>query len=159
MINLPSWLIIGVTTFLVAFIFNRIFPTNYRWFMGLKRPHWLTFEWAIPLIWTIIFICLSWSAYNIWESNPGSKNTWLLMICYLILEIVILAYTPLMCSVRSLTLGTIIGGLGFILGLILAILIYPLSFWGFALMLPYLLWSPIGTYVTFKMIKLNPGNA
>ena len=159
MIHIPSWLIIGGTTFLVAFLFNRIFPTNYRWFMRLKRPRWLTFEWAIPLIWTIIFICLSWSAYDVWESNPGDRNTWFLMIFYLMLELMILAYTPFMCAMRSLTVGIIIGGLGFILGLILAILIYPLSSWGFILILPYLLWSPIGTYVTWEMIKLNPGNA
>jgi tryptophan-rich sensory protein len=26
-------------------------------------------------------------------------------------------------------------------------------------LLPYLVWSPIGTYVTWQMIGLNPGNA
>ncbi len=159
MIAIPSWLVIGSTTILVAWLINRLSPEDIRWFNRLRRPRWLTFERLIPVIWISIFIFGNISAYLVWENNPSSRETWLLMGLYLLLEVLILAYTPVMCKLRSLTVGTIIGASGFIVGLILAFMVIKVSTWGFILLLPYLLWSPIGTYVTWVMIKLNPSNA
>lgn len=155
----PSWLIIAIIAIAVAWGINRLPGADIRWFFRLRRPRWLTFEWAIPWIWIFIFICGGWSAYNVWETNPENSQSWWLMAGYLLLEMLIMSYTPIMCKMRSLTVGTIIGAIGFIWGLILAVIVIQVSIWGFILLLPYLLWSPIGTYVTWKMIPLNPGAA
>lgn len=159
MMTIPSWLIIGVITFTIAFFLNQLSPDDRRWFFRLRRPRWLTFEGLIPFIWILIFICGIFSATVVWDTNVGTQKSWLLMAYYLILEVLILAYTPVMCKLRSLTIGTIIGAVGFLWGLYLAIIIVKISLLGFVLLFPYLLWSPIGTYVTWVMIKLNPSNA
>lgn len=154
---IPSWLAIGVVTFAIPLTLNRFLSSkDYRWFKNLRRPDWLTFEQAIPLIWTIIFICGAWSAYNVWEANPGVLSTWLLMGFYLLVEIIITIYTLAMCKTRSLKVGTIVGGTGFFLGAILAVIIAPISSTAFWLLVPYLLWSPVGTFVTWQMMQLNP---
>lgn len=149
-------MVIGAVTLLVALAGGWITPDDARWFNRLRRPRWLTFEPAIPFIWTVIFICGAWSAYIIWEREPGSTQTWGLMGLYLLLEVVTIAYTPVMFRLRSLKVGTIIGGTGAILSIILALLVLPLSIWAFLLLVPYMLWSPIGTYTTWDMIRLNP---
>ncbi|MGK7873238.1 MAG: TspO/MBR family protein [Xenococcaceae cyanobacterium] len=156
---IPSWLVIGSVTILVPWAINRLSPRDISWFNRLRRPRWLTFEWAIPFIWIFIFICGAWSAYLAWETDPGSRHTWLLMGFYLLVEVAIVAYTPVMCKLRSLRVGTIIGATGFLLGLILTWLVFPVSGWAVVLLLPYLLWSPIGTYVTWQMKSLNPEDA
>lgn len=152
---IPSWLIIGIVTVAVALIANRLSSKDIRWFKRLNRPNWLTFEGAIPFIWMLIFICGAWSAYIVWERTQN----WLLMGFYLVVEIAIVLYTPVMCKLRSLRAGTIIGIVGFILGLILTIQVFLISFWAGVLLLPYLVWSPVGSYVTWKMIPLNPTEA
>lgn len=151
---IPSWLAIGAVTFLVALGGGMLTPRDVRWFARLRRPSWLTFEALIPVIWTVIYICGAISAYLVWEARPG--NAWPLMLFYLIVEIAITAYTPVTCKLRSLQAGTIVGGTGFVLGLILAVFVFPVSTWAGILLLPYLLWSPIGTYTTWKMMELNP---
>lgn len=156
--EIPSWLVIGLVTLVVAGASSFLSKQDRRWFKHLRRPKWLTFEKLIPLIWTIVFICGAWSAYIVWEADPGTNRTWLLMAFYLLVEIVIVAYTPVMCKTRSLKVGTIVGGVGFVLGLILALIVLSISGWAFILLLPYLLWSPIGTFVTWKMAKLNPAD-
>jgi len=156
---IPAWLLIGLAVVAIAILINQFFPKQeLRWFMRLRRPRWLTFEWAIPFIWISIFICSGWSAYHTWENSNLVLGAGL-MAGYALLEILILLYTPIMCKFRSLTVGTIIGGVGFLWGLVLAVLVAQVSTWGFVLLLPYLLWSPVGTYVTWQMIGLNPGNA
>lgn len=152
--NIPSWLVIGAITILVAMAGNLLSSQDRRWFKRLRRPQWLTFEAAIPLIWIFVFICGAWSAYLVWEATAN----WLLMAFYLLVEVLIVAYTPVMCKLRSLKIGTIIGGTGFFVGLGLAITILPISGWATLLLLPYLIWSPIGTYVTWQMMRLNPAD-
>lgn len=154
---IPSWLAIGIVTFAVPLTLNRLLaPKDFRWFMRLKRPNWLTFERAIPFIWITIFICGAWSAYHVWQARPGYLSSWFLMGCYLLVEITISLYTLVMCKTRSLKVGTIIGGTGFFLGAILAVIIASISSTAFWLLVPYLLWSPIGTFVTWQMMQLNP---
>lgn len=153
--DIPSWLVIGGVTLLVALAGSLLSKSDIRWFKRLRRPDWLTFEGAIPVIWTIIFICGAWSAYIVWES-PVTDRPWGLMAFYLLLEIVTDAYTPVMCKLKSLKVGTIIGATGFFICLILALTVLPISIWAAVLLLPYLLWSPIGTLVTWQMMRLNP---
>ena len=154
---IPSWLAIGLVAIIIPFTFNRFISSeDFRWFKRLRRPNWLTFEWAIPVIWTFVFICGAWSAYNIWSADPGTADTWLLMGFYIVVETAISLYTVVMCKTRSLKIGTIIGGTGFLLGAMLATLIFPISKVAFFLLFPYLLWSPVGTFVTWQMMQLNP---
>lgn len=154
---LPSWLYIGGITFAIAFGLNRLSPRDLRWFNRLRRPTWLTFEWAIPWIWISIFICGAWSATALWETAPHQPLTWAMLAGYVVLEVMIMAYTPVMCKLRSLRVGTAIGATGFFFGLGLAVWVFPVSAVAGSLLIPYLLWSPIGTYVTWAMIPLNLG--
>ncbi len=156
---LPAWLTIGGVMVLVALVLNRLSRQDVRWFFSLRRPRWLTFEKAIPVIWSVIFICGARSAYLVWTAEPGTQRSWFLMGFYLLLEVVIMAYTPVMCKLRSLKVGTAIGAIGFVLGVILSVVVLPVSGWAVVWLMPYLLWSPIGTFVTWKMIPLNPGAA
>jgi benzodiazapine receptor len=89
----------------------------------------------------------------VWEARPGNAG-WL-MLFYVVVEIAISSYTVITCKLRSLKAGTIVGGTGFFLGLLLARFVFPISTTAGLLLVPYLLWSPIGTYVTWQMMEVN----
>lgn len=152
---LKPWMVIGGTTLLIALGSSILRPRDIGWFKRLRRPQWLVFEPLIPLIWTVIFICGAWSAHIVWQRDPGSAATWRLMAFYILLEVVIVAFSPVTLWTRNLRLGAVVGGLGFVLGLILTALVWPISLWAAVLLIPYLLWSPIGTYTTWVLADLN----
>ncbi len=153
---IKSWLIIGIAAVLVAVGLARLnTPEGYRWFNRQRRPQWLTFEGLIPVIWTVILICGVWSAYNVWEAASPENPPWGLMAGYLLLEVSIMLYTPSMFWFRNLRAGTIVGAAGWVIGAILTTLVFPVSSAAAFLLIPYLLWSPIGTYVTWVMEGLN----
>ena len=149
-------MIIGGVTLLVALGSSLIRPRDVSWSKHLERPKWLFFEPAIPFIWTIIFACGAWSAVLIWEKDPGSLKTWLLMGFYLLVEIITVAYIPATLRMRSLEVGKVLGWLGVILGVLLTLVIFPISREASFLLFPYLVWSPIGSYTTRQMMDLNP---
>lgn len=157
---IKSWMVIGGIALLLAIIGGSIVPPKgVQWFRRLRRPQWLTFEKIIPLIWTVVFVCGAWSAILTWERDPGSSKTWALMAGYALLELSILAYNPAMLVGRSLKLGTIVGAVGFVIGLVLTLAVLSVSTTAALLLLPFLIWSPIGTYTTWAMLKLNPSEA
>ena len=151
-----TWLAIAIICFVLGFALNKLYPANYKWFIRLRRPRWLTFEGAIPFIWISIFICGITSAAFLWEAQPATISTGLIMVGYAIVEIVILAYTPVMTRLRNVRAGANVGAIGFILGVVLTTQVWQVSSIAGWLLMPYLLWCPVGTYVTWVMARLNP---
>jgi translocator protein len=156
---MQSWMVIGAVTFLIAVGSFFITPRDIKWFAQLSRPHWLVFEPLIPLIWTVVFISGAASASIVWQKNPGGLVTWLLMGLYLLLEIITVAYIPLMLRLRSLKTGEFFGAAGVVLGVLLTLCVLPISGLAALFLIPYLVWSPIGTYTTDELIQLNPEDA
>lgn len=151
-----AWIVIGGITLIVALGSFLARPRDIPWAARLDRPKWLFFEPAIPFIWTTIFACGAWSAVRVWNHDPGTTKTWLLMGLYLLLEVVTVAYIPATLRSRHLEVGTVLGGLGVILGIVLLLMVFPISGQAALLLLPYVIWSPIGTYATRRMMDLNP---
>jgi tryptophan-rich sensory protein len=81
------------------------------------------------------------------------------MVAYGLLEVSIMAYTAVMGKLRRLRVGVWIGAIGVVWGAVLALQVGPISATAAALLLPYLLWSPVGTWVTWEMMALNPADA
>lgn len=154
---IQSWMVIAAVTAIVAVGGVLFKPRDLKWAIQLRVPKWLNFVPLIPVIWTIVFICGAWSANIVWQQDPGSTKTWLLMSLYLLLEVITVSYTSVTLRLRSLQIGTILGGSGAVLSIILALVVFPVSRLAAALLLPYIIWSPVGTYTTEEMIQLNPG--
>ncbi|MDX2214589.1 MAG: tryptophan-rich sensory protein [Oculatellaceae cyanobacterium bins.114] len=153
---IKSWMIIGGITLLIALGSAFIRPRDIPWEKRLDRPKWLFFEPAIPVIWTIVFLSGALSATLVWEQDPGSLKTWILMGLYLLTEIVTVAYIPATLRSRNLKVGFFLGAIGVALGLLTTLTVWSISDGAAAFMLPYLIWSPIGTYATQQMMNLNP---
>ena len=124
---------------------------DFAWFLRLRRPAWLTFEGLIPLIWIGIYACFYASALLSWAAT----SSWALMAAYLGLLLLVQSYTWLICKTRCLRNGTRIGFAGWVWGVALAVVVAPQSQPAWLLLIPYLLWSPVGTAVTWQMQRLN----
>jgi tryptophan-rich sensory protein len=139
-------LVVGATVALIM-------PSQeeFAWFLRLRRPVWLSFEGWIPLIWLLIYGCFYASALLAWNRSASGA----LMAGYLLLLVLVQSYTWLICRTRRLANGTAMGLLGWLWGVALAVLVAASSQPAALLLLPYLLWSPVGTLVTWQMQRLN----
>ncbi|MGB7563389.1 MAG: tryptophan-rich sensory protein [Prochlorococcaceae cyanobacterium] len=124
---------------------------EFQWFIRLRRPAWLTFERSIPLIWIGIYACFYASALLSW--NASGSGT--LMAGYLLLLVLVQSYTLVIVRTRSLRNGTLLAAAGWVWGVALTVAVADVSGPGWWLLVPYLLWSPIGTFVTWRMQRLN----
>ena len=149
---MPAWL----TILLVMGLTIAVLTTSrqqFAWFLRLRRPRWLTFERWIPLIWSVIYLCFYASALLRWQ--VGGTTASLTMAAYLVLLVLVQSYTLLICRTRRLVWGTAAGLAGWFWGLGLALALLAASRPASLPLVPFLLWSPIGTFVTWRMQKLN----
>ena len=147
---MPPWLVILVAMVLVTLLLNPG-KEEFGWFLRLRRPAWLTFERWIPVIWVAIYLCFYASALLAWRAS----GSWVLMGAYLLLLLLVQSYTLVICRSRRLANGTVVGFLGWVWGMALAGGVTTLSPPAALLLVPYLLWSPVGTFVTWRMQRLN----
>ena len=149
---MPAWLTILLVMGLTIAVLT---PSRqqFAWFLRLRRPSWLTFERWIPLIWSVIYLCFYASALLRWQ--VGGTTASLTMAAYLVLLVLVQSYTLLICRTRRLVWGTAAGLAGWFWGLGLALALLAASRPASLLLVPFLLWSPIGTFVTWRMQKLN----
>jgi benzodiazapine receptor len=147
---MPAWLTILLVMVGVVALFS---PgrDDWGWFMRLRRPTWLTFERWIPVIWSLIYACFYASALLSWNAAGG----WGLMAGYLLLLLLVQSYTWLICRTRRLASGTAIGFAGWMWGVTLTIAVAAVATPAALLLVPFLLWSPVGTFVTWRMQRLN----
>lgn len=61
----------------------------------------------------------------------------------------------LICRSRSLSNGTLVAFAGWVWGIALTLVLAQQSGPAWLLLIPYLLWSPVGTFVTWQMQRLN----
>jgi translocator protein len=124
---------------------------DFAWFLRLRRPAWLSFERLIPLIWISIYACFWLSALLSWQA----RGSWSLMLGYLGLLLLVQSYTLVICRTRRLATGTWIGFGGWLWGMALTVAVAREAPVAALLLVPYLLWSPVGTLVTWQMQRLN----
>lgn len=147
---MPAWLTILLV---MAAVVALLTPSreDWRWFLQLRRPGWLTFERWIPLIWSAIYACFYASALLAWNAGAG----WGRMVGYTLLLVLVQSYTWLIGRTRRLASGTAAGFAGWLVGVALAVATAPVSALAALLLVPFLLWSPVGTFVTWRMQRLN----
>ncbi|MFN9569942.1 MAG: TspO/MBR family protein [Cyanobacteriota bacterium] len=151
---MPAWLPISVLIAVaMTAVVTLLTPSreDFSWFLRLRRPRWLTFERWIPVIWVAIYACFYASALVLWLS---SRAFWILG-GYLLLLVLVQSYTWVICRTRRLRSGTAVGFAGWVLGVALALVVLAHSPTAALLLVPYLLWSPVGTFVTWQMEGLN----
>ncbi|MFM1798713.1 MAG: hypothetical protein RLZZ117_991 [Cyanobacteriota bacterium] len=151
---MPAWLPVAILLAVVMVgVVVSLTPSrdDFQWFLRLRRPRWLTFERLIPLIWLVIYACFYASALLLWQST---RQGWL-VAAYLPLLVLVQSYTWVICRTRQLRAGTAVGFAGWVWGVALAVVVFSQSPFAALLLIPYLLWSPVGTFVTWQMERLN----
>ena len=147
---MPAWLTILLV---MAAVVALLTPSrdDWRWFLQLRRPGWLTFERWIPLIWSAIYACFYASALLAWNAGAGRGRR----VGDTLLLVLVQSYTWLIGRTRRLASGTAAGFAGWLVGVALAVATAPVSALAALLLVPFLLWSPVGTFVTWRMQRLN----
>ena len=125
------------------------------WYAALQKPVWPPPDWAFPVVWTTLYLLMSYSAMRV-ALLPGAGMALALWGLQLALNTL---WTPIFFGLRRMREGLLV-----ILALWAAV---AGTVWSFGqvdglagvLMLPYLLWVSIAAALNFSVWRMNPGHA
>jgi tryptophan-rich sensory protein len=124
------------------------------WYDGLKKPSWTPPRWVFPVVWTTLYVLMSYSAMRVAlaEGSAQALAFWALQMALNTL------WTPVFFGLRRMR-----AGMGVMVCLWLSVAATTWAFLGVdviagLLFLPYLVWVSIAGALNFSVMRLNPGN-
>jgi translocator protein len=122
------------------------------WYDALRKPWWTPPPIVFPLVWTTLYILMSWSAARV-AALPGSGQAMAFWAVQIALNTL---WTPVFFGLKRMQAGFVV-----ILCLWAAVAATTVSFWAIdpvagAMFAPYLLWVTIAGALNFTVWRLNP---
>jgi translocator protein len=131
------------------------FPTG-AWYASLRKPRWVPPNWAFPLVWTSLYILMSWAAMRVGQSGAQGEMIALALGLWALQIALNAIWTPVFFGLRRMR-----AALGIMLGLWLSVLACcAVFFWldrvAGLMLLPYVAWVSVAFALNGAMVRLNP---
>ena len=128
--------------------------TNF--FNVLIKPAWTPPAWAFAPIWTTLFILMGIALFLVWRKGFERRDVKIAMGIFGVQLILNILWSVIFFGLRSIT-----GGLIEIIFLWIAILINIILFYRISkaagiLLIPYIVWVTIASYLNYTIYLLNP---
>jgi len=125
-----------------------------EWYRGLTKPSWNPPEWAFGPVWTVLYILMAISAWLVWEEGGFDE------------QLIPLAVFGVQLALNVIWSGVffykrmILGGLVEVVAFWFAILATIIAFWSASeiaalLLIPYIAWVSIASYLNYTIWRLN----
>lgn len=125
------------------------------WYKRLDKPSWTPPDWAFPVVWTSIYLLISFAGARIavLDGNAYAMAFWAMQGAFATL------WTPIFFGLRRLK-----GALYVMTPLWLAVAgstvaCFQLDFWAGIAFVPYLIWVTVAAALNFTVWRMNPSEA
>ena len=143
-------LIIG---FASAFLTFSSFPAFYA---TLIKPSWAPPVWLFGIVWTILYTLNGIALFLVWREGLGRRDVKIAIGVFAIQIILNFFWSIIFFGFRSLSGGLIEIIIMWIAILINIILFYRISKAAGILLIPYIIWVTIATFLNYSIFLLNP---
>jgi translocator protein len=125
------------------------------WYAALTKPSWTPPNWAFGPIWTTLYILMGIALFLVWREGLDRKD-----VKFAILIFAVQLFLNILWSLVFFGMHSIFGGLILILILWIAIFANIIAFYVISkpaglLLIPYLIWVSIASYLNYTVYLLN----
>ena len=125
------------------------------WYPGLKKPPCTPPNWAFGPVWTTLYILMGISVFLIWQKGLDTPGTMLAFALFWIQLAVNALWSIIFFGMKSKGGGAIAIAALWLLILATMIACFPVSAWAGALLVPYIVWVTIASYLNIGVWVLN----
>jgi translocator protein len=125
------------------------------WYASLSKPSWAPPNWLFGPVWTILYILMGLALYFVWREGLYRRDVRFAILIFGVQLVLNLLWSIVFFSYHSL-----IGSLFLIMLLWLAILANIIAFYVISriaglLLVPYIVWVSIASYLNYTVYVLN----
>ncbi len=125
------------------------------WYITLAKPTWAPPNWVFAPVWTTLFILMGIALFLVWRQGLWRRDVKIAVIIFAVQLVLNVLWSVIFFGLQSL-----LGGLIEIVFLWIAIfttiiIFYRISKAAGILLLPYIAWVTIASYLTYMIYLLN----
>lgn len=125
------------------------------WYQALAKPRWTPPNWAFPVAWATIYICISFAGARVagMEGSSYAMAFWAMQAAFSTL------WTPVFFGLRRLRGALLVMGPLWLAVLGCTITMSQLDFWAGIAFLPFMAWVTVAAALNASVARLNPDQA
>jgi benzodiazapine receptor len=125
------------------------------WYAGLKKPRYTPPNWVFGPIWTTLYILMGISVFLVWQKGLATNGAMLAFTLFWIQLAFNAFWSIIFFGMKSKGGGVIIIIVLWLLILATIITSFQVSGWAVALLIPYIVWVSIASYLNIGVWLLN----
>ena len=125
------------------------------WYPSLKKPKYTPPDWVFGPVWTTLYILMGLSVFLVWQQGLSTEGVLLAFILFWVQLILNALWSIIFFGMKSKGGGIIVIVVLWILILVTIITSFQVSVWAGVLLIPYILWVSIATYLNVGIWWLN----
>jgi tryptophan-rich sensory protein len=125
------------------------------WYRNLKKPSWQPPDWAFGPVWTVILVMAAISAALAWEAAPDAGAKTIVFIVLLVNSILNIAWSAIFFKMKRPDWALIEVALLWLSILALILVLGSYSTTAGLLMVPYIVWVSIASFLNFRIVQMN----
>jgi tryptophan-rich sensory protein len=126
-----------------------------QWYASLKKPSWKPPDWAFGPVWTVILILAAISAALAWEAGEGAGARSAILAVLIINSILNIAWSGIFFKMRRPDWALIEVAMLWLSILALILVLGSYSTAAGLLMVPYLIWVSIASFLNYRIVQMN----
>jgi len=125
------------------------------WYAGLKKPPYTPPNWVFGPVWTTLYILMGISVFLVWQKGFATNGVTLAFILFWIQLAFNALWSVIFFGMKSKGGGVIIIIILWLLILATIITSFRVSAWAGGLLIPYIIWVSIASYLNIEVWRLN----
>lgn len=150
-----NYIIIPLITILVAVVGGYLTSGSMVWYRTLKLPSIAPAGWFIGLVWNVIFILTTISAFIVWNKMPRNDLFWIVIGLFVVNALLNVFWSFLFFNQHLINAAMVEASLLGLSVIGLIVLIWPFSRLAAGLLVPYAVWVCFATFLNYLIWTLN----
>ena len=126
-----------------------------NWYAGLKKPSYTPPNWAFGPVWTTLYLLMGISVFLVWQKGLATNGALSAFILFWIQLVVNAIWSIVFFGKKSKGGGVITIIVLWLLIMVTMITSFRVSDWAGALLIPYIMWVSIASYLNIGIWLLN----
>jgi benzodiazapine receptor len=150
-------LLICILACLAAAVIGSLFTFKavQRWYPGLKKPRFTPPNWLFGPVWTLLYILMAISVFFIWEKGLSANGVLIAFVLFWIQLALNALWSIIFFGMKAKGGGVIIIIVLWIMILATIIATFQVSNLAGVLLIPYIVWVSIASYLNIGVWRLN----
>ncbi|MFC1949163.1 TspO/MBR family protein [Chloroflexota bacterium] len=150
-------LIVSIITCFAAGVIGSLFTFKVipTWYAGLKKPRYTPPNWVFGPVWTTLYVLMGISVFLVWQDGLAINGVLLAFTLFWVQLVFNALWSIIFFGMKSKGGGVITIIVLWLLILATMITSFQVSGWAGALLIPYIIWVSIASYLNIGIWWLN----